>query len=79
MATLTQADLKELLHYDPLTGVFTWRVYRGPNAKAGATAGFASQGWRRNGVSNMSRHSQATHWRRLPAGPIRSARNGGEA
>lgn len=25
-------------------------------------AGMASWGWRRDGVSNMSRHGQATHW-----------------
>jgi|SRR5687768_348673 len=31
--------------------------------------GLASHGWRRNGVSNMSRHGQATHWRMLPDGP----------
>lgn len=32
-------------------------------------AGMASWGWRRDGVSNMSEHGQATHWMRLPAPP----------
>lgn len=32
-------------------------------------AGMASWGWRRDGVSNMSRHGQATHWMPLPAPP----------
>ena len=38
---ITQERLKELLYYDPDTGVFIWQVRRGGVVKAGSIAGHA--------------------------------------
>lgn len=40
---ITQARLKQLLHYNPRAGVFTWRVTRGGKARAGTRAGHVTK------------------------------------
>jgi hypothetical protein len=37
---LTQKELRELLHYDPNTGLFTWKVSRTNRIKVGDIAGY---------------------------------------
>lgn len=37
---ITQQSLKDVLNYEPITGLFTWVKDKGPNAQAGSIAGY---------------------------------------
>lgn len=61
---LTQARLKELLHYDPNTGLFKRRVTASNNAKAGSIAGCVSKflGYRLIGVDRKPYYAHRLAW-----------------
>ena len=44
-APLTHERVLKRLHYDPITGIFTWRVSPGGKAKAGDVAGYLNGGY----------------------------------
>jgi len=61
--TLTQAELRELLHYDPATGIFRWLVDRKGTAKAGTVAGMLdANGYVRIYVKNKPYRANRLAW-----------------
>lgn len=42
---VTAERVREVLAYDPETGVFTWRIHRASNARAGDVAGTSDNGY----------------------------------
>lgn len=55
-----QKQLKELLHYNPATGMFTWMVSR-RCVKAGGVAGNSASNT--SGVKGVGRHKASEKWR----------------
>lgn len=47
---ITQAKLKEVIHYDPETGIFTWLVSPNWRIPAGSRAGTEDNGYRMIGI-----------------------------
>lgn len=61
MDKITLARLKELLHYDAVTGEFTWRMSRGGKA-AGSVAGNIDGGYVAIQIDNQTYYASHLAW-----------------
>jgi HNH endonuclease len=60
---LTAERLRELLHYDPATGVFTWRVTNSNRAPAGHVAGSPNKrGYIAIGIAGKTYYAHRLAW-----------------
>lgn len=60
---LTAERLRELLSYDPLTGIFTNRTRRSPTAPAGAVAGCDNgNGYIKIDIDGVAHHAHRLAW-----------------
>ena len=61
-ASLTQARLKEVLHYDPATGLFSWAVGRKKAAQNAVAGGFSGRGYVVIGVDGVRHRAHRLAW-----------------
>jgi hypothetical protein len=59
---LTAERVRELFHYDPLTGYFSWKIDRASNAKAGDRAGCIRDGYVRISINGTSYSAHRLIW-----------------
>ena len=59
---LTQQKLKELLDYNPDTGVFTWRVSLNSRSVIGSNAGSCSNGYKVIRINRKNYHAHRLAW-----------------
>lgn len=60
--TLTAIRLREVLSYDPETGVFIWRIYINGRAQAGDVAGGVSVGYARIAIDGVRYKAHRLAW-----------------
>lgn len=59
---LTQKRLRELLDYNPETGIFTWRVKKAPRLKIGEEAGWIGDRYRQIGIDRNLYSASRLAW-----------------
>ena len=59
---MTPARVRELLIYDPLTGVFTWRTTRGPFIAGEVAGSLKTDGYWRIGLDGRQHYAHRLAW-----------------
>ncbi len=60
---ITVSRLREMLDYDPMTGVFTWRVRRNQNVPAGCVAGsYQTSGYLQIRIDRVKQEAHCLAW-----------------